>query len=1244
MQSDLSELFVKRLEDKIVAVRIAASDCLRTLLPHMVPDRGLKLERRLRVLASEDPRPEVRSVALRCLPNTSESAEVIVERTGDFDGSVRTFALQRAVELPLDVFSVESVHIIVNNAYTAALTYEASSTSTLDEKEDVLPLEKSEGRDFAFSVEFRRRREEQALLALMEMLLSSAQDNLWAFLNWLPLDANPQACLYILHALFARGLSFPEDFSSREMREPLDTHKNIAVAVVFCERLAKQPNGQQSIEDLVPEPMDVCGEFETTQDVSSSKTFLLLKLCKYLDYSDESGRSAMEATLLELLKKKPQMPIVKLVLANLRIVQNVVQKYTESIVTVILSHYLDYTNEASWDAALSVTAELLASLPLVSTEFAALARIEEDILTPAKKPVSELLDQALVARYTKCIGALGRFISRTRDEHFDDLCFWVTNTKKSYSLRAASITVLVDWFLLPNVTLTGAMTMQSFAEALLKIIVETQLSAPLTFAALAGLLRLLFSNQVKADATISQFLQLAFLKMTQDARLKALLTSFFPTWASYPESRPIIADGFLHLIRHFPEDIPGPHRKLIWRYILRLIFEHSTQMSEVGNYNFLIAKKCLKTVYSNDRTDPMEILKELDFVGLGEQEKQQLDRMLGKVVTKYPVHGNVMNRILGLLLNPAEMKNRKNAKFPEPPQKKEKPTHVHGRASLDSEAHLKLSKTHILQADLTKRSKKRSSKEMDPAPEDDTFDSPSATQVARDAALARLQGQYEELDDYQLTTAAENSKSTSRTSKSVRGAPTPTKTKSSTTTRTPTRKTSSTVDSKPQRVPQTEPRPKRPKLAEEIEDDDGLTDTNALLQQLEFRLGGNATALAKIKDLSNMVSKPSPSKSSAESETKRKLVSKRNLGGKMMDLEDDIADDDDFTTEAPLAKSTRSNKMQMDLEDDIIEPSSSRPKRGRTSSKTVEDPPSTPSRRSSRLIPASTQPKDDESDDDEAMAPPTTKRSKRSASPSDESPLPSQSRTTRSSAQKPGSRVLEVNRSTTSDESSQKPSSRPKRGLSATPPSSIDASTSVRKAPLSAEEASKIDWKKQHFPALSAPSGPVKIGLLGYASHSDESNRYIEKLQAIEIEAEEVNSFDPNQKITHLVVRAGETSSRTSCTFAIHGVWIMNAKWLDQILDRGEKISEKNFGARITKSVFSGQHVYFSPQLTTSGPMKRLAQTMVKEGGGSITINSNKAHFIVATNDDDISFLIEQFDNMPILSVSTLVEDSHKYV
>lgn len=363
-----------------------------------------------------------------------------------------------------------------------------------------------------------------------------------------------------------------------------------------------------------------------------------------------------------------------------------------------------------------------------------------------------------------------------------------------------------------------------------------------------------------------------------------------------------------------------------------------------------------------------------------------------------------------------------------------------------------------------------------------------------------------------------------------------------------------------------------------------------------------------------------------------------------MNLEDEIADDDDFLTEAPLAKSHQSKKMQMDDEDDIIEPSSSRPKRARTMSKTVEEPPSTPSRRSSRLLSAPPLPKDDQSDDDDGMAPPKTKRPKRSASPSDESPLPSQTRTTRSSAQKSGLHVLEVNRSTTSDESSQKISTRPKHGLSATPPSSMDASTSVRKVPLSAEEAKKIDWKQQHFPALSAPLGPVKIGLLGYASHPEESNHYIEKLQAIEIEAEEVNSFVSNQKITHLVVRGGEAASRTSCTFAIHGVWIMSAKWLDRILDKGEKISEKNFGARITKSVFSGQQVYFSPQLTTSGPVKRLAQTMVKEGGGSITINSNKAHFILATNEDDISFLAEQFDNMRILSVTTLVDDSHKYV
>jgi hypothetical protein len=1250
---ELSDTFMKRLEDKIVAVRMAASDCLMFLTPHLPAERALKLERRLRFLASEDSRSEVRSVALRTLSSASESVNVIIERTGDYDGSVRTAALQRAAELPLESFSVDSVHTVVNNAYTAAVTYEASMTSSVEKEEEPMPLEKAAGREVAFSAESRRRREEQALMHVLDMLLTAVENNLWAFLNWLPLDANPQACLYVLHALFARGLEFPEDFSTREMQEPLDTHKNVAVAVVFCERLSRQPNGHQSIDDLVPEPLDVAGEFDVTDDVASSKIFLLLKLCKFLDYSDESGRSGMERTLLDLLKKKPPTHILKLVLSNLRLVQNVVQIYTENIVTVILSDYLDYTDDSSWDGVLSVTSELLASLPLHSTEFAALARIEEDILTPAKKPVLASQDQALFAKYTECIGALGKFVARTRDEHFDDLCFWVTNQKKAPLLRATAITAIVTWFLLPNVVLTGAMDIENFASALLKIINDTPLHAPLTFAALAGLLRLLFSNRVKTDSIISQFLQLAFLKLPNDPRLKTPISSFLPTWASYPESRPIICDGFLHSIRHFPDDVPPPHRKLIWRYLLRLVFEHSSLQNEVGQYNFSIAKKCLKTVYASERADPMEILKELDFVGLTEIERQQLDRMLGKVVSKFPVHENATKRILGTLMNPAEMKNRASAKFPEPPQKKEKATSSTGRASLDSEAHKKLAAKSVLHQSAERRQKKRAHEEIDQADANDLSSSPSATQVARTEALSRLKGQYEELDDYELATAAEEPKTPAKASRTSRGAvasrSNAKEVPSSLSKKTSVAETPMRAKKAEKVVPFTEPKPKRSKMSPNPGEEDDLTDTNALLAQLESRLGGDATARAKIKELSNLVADATIRESKPDSGPSRRLVSKSKIGGRLND--DD--EEDDFLHEKPLVHPQKpSNKMEIEEEEaDFLEPAASRPKRARAPSAVKEEVTSS-QRRSTHL----STPKaaiELSSGEDELLMPAMKKpprRAEASASPSQIPPTPTPAEP-RTKASKIGRiQTLEVNRSINSDDSSQNTQSKrsPSKPQAATASqSSLDASVStskIRRGPPSAEEAQKVDWKKQHFPALSAPHGPIHIGLLGYASHTEESQAYIEALARIKIKAEEIKRFDSTSQVTHLVIRKGESPSSTSSSFAVKGIWIMSSRWIDAMLEEGKKVPETEFGARITKSLFQGQNVFFSPQLSSNGPIKRLAQAMVKEGGGSVTINSNKAHYILATNEDDISFLIDQFDGMPILSISTLLDDCHKFV
>jgi hypothetical protein len=1280
---------------------MAASDCLRHLWPVLSEDRQIKLERRLRILASEDPRSEVRSVSIRCLPNTKESGVVILERTGDYDGNVRTSALLRAVDLPLDMFSVDSVHLLAENAYTAALNYEASMASTASSssssaaasaaEDEPMPLIEEEGggvvtgtRGFTFSAASRRRREELALFNVLDMLLRNADGSVWAFLNWFPLDSNPQAVLFVLHTLFAatkaaggQTIQFPADFSTREMVEPLDPHKNIAVAIVFCERLSKQPNGRQNIDDLVPQPLDVCGEFESCP-VDSSKTFLLLRLCKFLDYSDESGRSGMEQTLLDILKRKPNMNIVKLVLYNLRLVQNVVQKYTEQVVQVILSEWLDYTDSSSWDGVLSVTHELLASLPLNSVEFASLSRIEEDILGPAKRPVSESQDPPLHAKYTKCIGSLGKFVTRTRDEHFDDLCFWVTNQKKSPTLRSAAITALVDWFLLKDVQLNGSLDVESFSGALLKIINDTALNAPLTFAALAAFIRLLFSNTISSDNIISHFFQTAFIKIPMDQRLKALLSSFLPTWASYPESRPIICNGLLHLIRHFPDDVPTPQRKLIYRYILRLIFEHSTESKEMGNYNFSIAKKCLKTLYASERADPMDLLKELDFAGLDEQEKQQIDRMLGKVATKFPVYASATNRILGALLNPAEPKTRSNAKFPEPPQKKDKPSSAQllssssSRLSLDSEAHKRLSsKTSSAGLDHRgERTKKRTygeiSVELD-SKDPDSSPTTTTTHFHREDLLSKMAKKFEQLDEYKLVTAANVPKTPSK-SESRTGSASKSKEKASETSRTTTKRTSE-PDSpflKPtttKKFPASEPRPKRPKLAEPSTDDNDeeLTDTNVLLRQLEMRLGADAKALEKIKDLTKLLTTKaaSPAKTITDSSSSRRLVAKNRIGGKMMDDEEDYAE--------RIAKNLSTIQKNVDLEDDemIEEPVSSRPKRTRTSvssssknEATFVVPSSPPKSRTLRSkatsstsssssslvfshspIVLSDNDNEDKHVEDVEFTPPPEKRSKRR-----ETNTPSQM-TQHQTYDTIASRSKESRKSSRPlDDSQPTPSQSPtKRNASKSTPSSSTETITPKKRTSTAIEDPETDWKKHHFPALAAPRGTPFIGFVGFASHLDESRQYREKLEMIGMETEEVTSFSSSSHITHLVVRKGERS-RTSCCYGVRGIWLMSTQWVEEIIKRGKLVPEGTFGARINKSLFQGQNIFFSPLLQSNGTTKRYAQAMIKEGGGSVTINGSKAHYILSTAEDDTPYLHEQFEGIPIISVTSIINDMHKYV
>lgn len=1245
VHADLLELYLRRLEDKISAVRTAASDCVRSIWTFLSVDRANRTARRIRALASEDTRSEVRAVALRSLPLTEESSKVLVERTGDYDGSVRTASFSRLAELPVEFFTIESVHTLSNNAYTAALSYEASSTRDTEPEEEPQPL--GEVREIYFSAASRRRREETALYNVLAMFLKEADDNIWAFLNWFPLDSNPQAVLFILSTLFSRGLEFPADFSTREMLEPLDPQKNIAVAIVFCERLAKLPHGKAEIESLVPEPLDVCDEFSSSLDApNSSKVFLLLRMAKFLDYSDESGRSGMESMLMDILRQKPDIPIVKLVLANARLVQNVVQIYTQQVVEIIVDQWVDLTDPSSYGGALAVTLELLASLPADSVEFPALARIEEDILAPAKRYVTDAQDAALHALYVKSLSHLGRWVARTREDNFDDLCFWVSNPKKSAPLRAAAITTLVDWFLMPNVQMpSGALDLDGLANALLKIVRTSLLNAPLTFAAVAGLTRLFFSNTVTTDTTISQFMQSSFTKMTTDPRLKTVLASFFPTWASYPDARPIVLAGFLHMIRHAPEDVPAAQRKMILRYSLRLIFEHA-ESEEVGEYNASISKKCLKTIYaSSDRADVWDVMKELDFNGVSNDDKEQIDRMLGKVTTKFAVHLPIAKKILSRMLQPGESKKRASAKFPEPPVKKDKASNAGGRIALDSAAHKLLARTAspYLDANSKKRrreellsSKADADEEKGDAEDEDkdelvvSFNKP--TQAARNALMSQRRIEFEGLEDYELVTVQDKTpvKASSKSKRAVAAPVQP---------RTPEARGKSKAA-----IPQTEPRRKRPKLAEwDEEPEEEFTDANALLQKLELQLGTDPKVLQKIKDLTALVAhsprKDTPNgKNSANGDsngngtTARRLVSRKALGGKMLD---DIED--------PV--------------EEVEEPRTSRPKRGRVST-SVAPMTQTPvpagrplrSRTAASAEKASSSQVNESISDDDEVAPemPTPKRSKRLeassradiTSPSS-SQVASQSVTSPSRATRAKRKELEIDEEAPSQASAVTPSQRATR--SARLASASTESIEVQKSKAKTVEDPQTDWKKMHFPSLTAPRQHGVVGLLGFGAHRDQLNEYIEELKELDIEAVEVIAFDKAANITHLVLRSNE-HSRTSSCYGIAGTWIMSTKWLDAIIKKGAWVAEDKFGSRINKSIFSGQATFFSPQLQANSALKRIAQSIVKENGGTVTINGGKAHHILATLQDDISYLLEQFEGMPIISLTKLLDDIHQRV
>lgn len=1242
MHADLLDLYLRRLEDKISAVRQAASDCVRSIWPFLAAERATRTARRLRALAAEDTRSEVRAIALRTLPLSEDSSSVLVERTGDYDGTVRTAALLRLAELPVEFFTVESVHLLSSNAYTAAINYEANSTRESEAEEEPQPLGEGHGREIYFSAASRRRREETALYNVLSMLLKEAGDEIWSFLNWFPLDENPQAVLYILSTLFSRGLEFPSDFTTREMLDPLDPHKNIAVAVVFCERLAKLPHGRAEIETLVPEPLDVCDEFSSCLgNPNCSKVFLLLRLAKFLDYSDESGRSGMETMLMDILRRKPDVSIVKLVLANTRLVQNIVQIYTQEVVEIIVDQWVDLTDPSSYGGALAVTMELLASLPADSVEFAALARIEEDILAPAKRYVTEAQDATLHALYVKCLSHLGRWVSRTRDDNFDDLFFWISNPKKSSPLRSAAITTLVDWFLMPNVEMpSGSADPDGLANALLKILRTTPLNAPLSFAAAAGLTRLFFSNTITSDATISQFMQSSFTRLTNDPRLKSVLSSFFPTWASYPEARPIILAGFLHIIRHAPEDIPVAQRKMMLRYSLRLIFEHA-EFSEVGEYNSAIAKKCLKTLYaSSERGDIWDVMKELDFNGLTPDVKEQLDRMLGKVTTKFPVHLPVAKKILARVLQPGEIKKRTSAKFPEPPVKKDKAGAAGGRISLDSAAHKLLARTASPYMDA--KSKKRRRDEL-LGPNDDEEEAEEEITASKNVTatrpsqvernhLSQKRREFEGLEEYQLHTVKDKTPIKSTRSKPSLAPPI--------TPKTPTSRNTSTAASKTKVLPpHTEPRPKRAKMAEwddaEKDDEEELQDPGVLLKRLELQLGTDTKALQKIKDLAAIVAgSPRKEESSSAFEDEapngksRRLVSRKNIGGKMIGDEDPVEDVEDEEPRASRPKRGRLSIAQTQASPEPITERTSRSKAVASTSKAS----------SSQLVRTTT--------DDDIGVVPTPKRSKRtetadpisSPSSSQLSQVVSPSKATRSKRKE-----LDIS---TVDPSSQ-PSQPSKIVSSQRMTRSQMASTSTDSIPsnskLNTVEDPQTDWKKMHFPSLGLPKGSRLVGLLGFGAHQDKLEEYREKLQELEIEAVEVTAFDVNLGITHLVLRQNE-HSRTSSCYGISGVWIMSTRWLDEILKEGSWVAETKFGSRINKSIFAGQSVYLSPQLQSNGPLKRIAQSIIKENGGNITINGGKAHHILATLQDDVPYLREQFEGMPIISLTKLLDDIHQRV
>ena len=1193
----------------------------------------MKTARRLRLLASDDTRSEVRAIALRSLPLSTDSEKVLLERTGDYDGMVRTAALLRLAELPVSFFTVESVHILSSNAYTAAINYESGTTRDSEPEEDPQPLGEVQGREIYFSAASRRRREETALYNVLNMLLKEAGDDIWAFLNWFPLDSNPQSVLYILSTLFSRGLEFPADFSSREMLEPLDAHKNIAVAVVFCERLAKLPHGKAEIDSLVPEPLDVCDEFSSCLDSpNSSKVFLLLRLAKFLDYSDESGRSGMESMLMDILRRKPEIPIVKLVLANARLVQNIVQIYTQQVVEIIVDQWVDVTDPSSYGGALAVTLELLASLPADSVEFPALARIEEDILAPAKRYVAEAQDATLHALYVKSLSYLGRWVTRAREDNFDDLCFWVTNPKKSSPLRAAAMTTLVDWFLLPNVELpSGSLDLDGLANALLKIVRTTPLNAPLTFAAVAGLTRLFFSNLVTSDSTIFQFMQASFTKMTTDPRLKSVLSSFFPTWASYPEARPIILSGFLYMIRHAPEDLPAAQRKIIYRYWLRLIFEHA-EPSEFGEYKSAIAKKCLKTIYaSGDRVDIWDVLKEMDFVGLDEDAKEQLDRMLGKVTTKYPAHLNTAKKVLSQILQPSEPKKRSGVKFPEPPQKKDKPA---GRISLDSAAHKLLARTASPHLDSSAKKRRRAElldlNTEDGASEDENekegldygFAS-KPSQLARNRQLSQQRKEIDSLDDYKLVTVAERTPTKSSRSKKSEVAP-----------KTPIAKNGTKLA-----APQTEPRPKRAKRSEWDEDEEEeLQDPSVLLKKLELQLGTDPKALQKIKDLTSLVATNSPRKDASSStqsngneSSSRKLVSRKALGGKMLNDEINAAEEIE----------------------EVEEPRASRPKRGRTSLVLPSASPEPAGRklrsRSDSITSKSQSSQSNQSaveEEEAGLDVPVPKKSKRwepSEATSPSSSQQSQALTSPSRATRSKRRELDISTTESSQPSKVVNSQRPTRSNVAAAASISTDSIGSQQAKTNPGEDPQTDWKKMHFPALSTPHGPTVVGFLGFGADQEQMNDYMENLRELDIESVEVTAFDKSLGVTHLVLRKNE-QSRTSSCYGISGTWMMSLRWLDMIIKKGAWVSEEKYGSRINKSIFSGQSVFLSPQLQSNGSLKRIAQSIVKEMGGSITINGGKAHHILATLHDDIPYLREQFEGMPIISLTKLLDDIHQRV